>query len=257
MPSPFPGMDPYLEFASGWPNVHYSIITGLRDALQAQLRPRYWVSIEERVYIADAELAIGRPDAVVVDRGMGHRPAEAGIAVLSLGIEVYVPAAEAVHEPYLEVRRPGPSKEVVTVIEVLSPANKRGGSGRDQYLEKRGRVHGSAANLVEIDLLREGRRMPSLGPGTVRDYGVLVCRAATRPRARLHPFSVREPIPTFAVPLASADPDAPLDLSRVLSEIYDRGGFDLVLDYAQPPEPPLAEEDAAWADALLREKGLR
>ncbi|HTE20380.1 MAG TPA: DUF4058 family protein [Armatimonadota bacterium] len=256
MPSPFPGMDPYLEHPSRWPNVHYSLISALRDTLQPLLRPRYWVAMEERVYVADSPSALGRPDAAVVDRG-GAPARGGGLLAPARSVEVYVPTPETVHEPYLEVRELTAGAQVVTVIEVLSPANKNAGAGRDAYLEKRGVVLGSQAHLVEIDLLRAGRRMPSLGAPTEYDYGVLLCRSHTRPRAELCPFTVREPAPAVPLPLQAAGEEVPIPLGELLHAIYDRGGFDLVIDYRQPPEPPLSDDDEAWADTLLREQGLR
>jgi hypothetical protein len=62
---------------------------------------------------------------------------------------------------------------------------------------------------------------------------------------------VRDPIPTFALPLLPGDTEPTVDLGVVLHALYDRARFDLRLDYTRPPVPPLAGDDAAWARALM------
>jgi hypothetical protein len=257
MPSPFPGMDPYLEQPSRWPNVHYSLTAALRDRLQALLRPHYWVALEERVYVSDTSAALGRPDVSVVERQPGPLAAGRAAALLVQAVEVYLPAAETVREPYLTVRSLEPEGRVVTVIEVLSPSNKSAGAGRDAYLEKRGQVLASAAHLVEIDLLREGRRMPFLGAPRALHYGILISRGPERPRAEWFAFTLGDSIPPFPLPLDS-DRDEPIvPLQEIVTTVYDRGGFDLVIDYRQAPEPPLSPAEETWAAALLTQQGLR
>lgn len=255
MPSPFPGMDPYLEQPDGWPNVHNSLITAIRDELQAHLRPRYWVAIEERVYLSETGKTAGSPDAIVVDTGRSGREPGVSSTAVAHGVEVYVPSGEVIRETFLEIRTVA-QQHVITVLEILSPSNKRAGMGRDTYLEKRGRILGSRVSLVEIDLLREGYRMPSLGGPAPYQYGVLVCRYATRPRAMLYPFGVRDPIPMVPLPLEGEE-ELALPLQEIFASVYDRGGFDLVTDYTAEPVPPLPAEDAVWADALLRGENLR
>jgi hypothetical protein len=170
--------------------------------------------------------------------------------------EVGVPLPENVQERYLEIREPR-TQEIVTVVEALSPANKRPGAGMVEYLRKRNAVLSSHTNLVEIDLLRGGQRMPMLHPPAAYDYGVLVSRGQQPARAVLYRFSVRDSLPSFPLPLRPGEDDLPVDLAEVFAAAYDRGGFDLVLDYQVRPEPSLSDADAARADALLRERGLR
>ncbi|MGH2356361.1 MAG: DUF4058 family protein, partial [Chloroflexota bacterium] len=155
MPSPFPGMDPYLEHPALWPGVHLSLIVALQSALGPKLRPKYYVAIEERVYVAepaDGEL-LGVPDAIVIGArprsdspngaegypsspsGDGHEQDEQRPGVLT----VELPIPDRVREAYLEVRVPA-SHEVVTVVELLSPSNKRPGEGRQQYEAKRAKT---------------------------------------------------------------------------------------------------------------------
>lgn len=258
MPSPFPGVDPYLENAEFWPEVHHRLITAIAIALGPMLRPKYRVAIEKRIYLSDAEdsefMAI--PDVTVFSK-----PSTAGqsIATATLPhsepITVTVPILEEAREGYLELREVGTNR-VITVIEILSPKNKRTGKGREEYENKRQEVLRSSSHLVEIDLLRAGKPMPVKG-GTNTDYRILISRANRRPRAQLYAFSVREEIPPFLVPLQPGDAEIQVELQALFAEIYDQAGFDLSIDYTQPPMPRLKEDDAVWANALLQEIGLR
>ncbi len=258
MPSPFPGMDPYLERADLWPNVHNSLMAALRDDLAPRLRPRYFVGLEERAVLAVADdAAIGtRPDLAV-----GETAPEAG-ALHEAGLIYEVPVAVTVLLPdyvrlgYLELRTAADDR-IVTVVELLSPFNKRSGEGWDDYTRKRGQVLASAVHLVEIDLLRAGQRMALARPVAQADYRILVSAWETRPRADLYAFDVTSPIPSFPLPLLPDDMPARVDLGAILHAVYDRAGFDLRLDYRRDAEPPLRPQAAAWADALLRAAGLR
>jgi hypothetical protein len=149
------------------------------------------------------------------------------------------------------------TNEVVTVLEILSPANKRPGEGRDQYLRKRRVILSSLTNLVEIDLLRGGEAMPLKGCSAPSDYQIMISRAAQRPRAVVLTFQVAQPIPAFALPLYPGDPEPLVDLNRTLHDLYDRRSYDLRLNYRYPAEPPLRDAAATWVDTLLREAGVR
>jgi hypothetical protein len=251
MPSSFPGMDPYLENPGIWPGFHRWLIMTLAEDLSARLRPRYWVGVEERAYIAlpDDHLLVGVPDASVISTSTNPGSSGPTTATLSRGVEVGVPLPETVRERYLEIRKPA-TRELVTVVEVLSPWNKQSASGREEYLRKREAVLGSGTNLVEIDLLRTGRRMPTLRAVAPYDYGVLVSRGGFASRAVLIPFSVRDPIPEFPVPLRPEE-DTEVNLGQLVSLAYDRGGYDLVLDYSTSPVPELAEDDWLWAQSVV------
>jgi Protein of unknown function (DUF4058) len=166
---------------------------------------------------------------------------------------------EEVHEAFLQVID-GVSRDVVTVIEFLSPVNKRRGSpGRESFEQKRREVMHSPSHWVEIDLLR-GRRMlrvpipKKTGP---HEYLVHVSRQSQRPRGVLWPIRLFQRLPVISIPLRSGDPDTRLDLQAVLDATYDRAGYDLEIDYRKEPRPPLKTELASWADQLLRSKGLR
>jgi Protein of unknown function (DUF4058) len=254
MPSPFSGMDPWLERPNLWPDVHNSLIAAIRDVLAPRLRPRYIVTLEERVFVEEQQglSLVGRPDLAVVgaSSATGGGSARSASAV----VEVELPVTDRARETYLEVRGV-PEGDVVTVIEVLSPSNKRKGEGRRVYLEKRTATFASLTSLVEIDLLRAGESMPVVRGRPASDYSILVSRSWARPRADLLPFSVREEIPRLPVPLRRSEEEPMLELGTILHELYDRAGYDLRIDYAGPPDPPLGEGDAVWAHDRL--KGAR
>jgi hypothetical protein len=149
-------------------------------------------------------------------------------------------------ETYLVVRERA-TREVVTVLETLSPANKRrGGVGRREYLEKREEVLQSPSHLVELDLLREGERLPTQSRLPTGDYYAIVSRRHRRPRAEAYAWTIRDPLPTIPVPLLRGDPDVPLDLQTVFATVYARARYDLSVDYTRPLDPPLTGADAAW-----------
>ncbi len=251
MRSPFPGVDPHLEHPALWPDVHNSIIGAIRDELSPRLRPRYYVALERRVYsFKPDDLAfIGRPDVAVVSpstQPLGGRKAQSHTGLL----EVEVPMIDEVGETFLEVHEVG-TGQVVTIVELLSPANKLHAKGRQDYEEKRDQVFQSRTSLVEIDLLRAGDPMPLVGDSTRTDYRILVSRGTQRPRAHLHAFGVREAIPSFSLPLAPGDAEAIVEFNTIVHDLYERASFDLRLDYAQPPVPALSDDDGAWAKKLV------
>jgi len=152
--------------------------------------------------------------------------------------------------------------EVVTLIEVLSPSNKRPGPGQSEYLAKQREVLRSETNLVEIDLLRGGSHVVAVPVWEVARRGpadYLICtRRTARPGGyEVLRLTVRQPLPLLPIPLRAGEPDVPLDLPAAFGRAYDTGAYDLIIDYTQEPDPPLSPADAAWADALLRGKGLR
>lgn len=248
MPSPFPGMDPYLEHPDLWPDVHNGLIAALRDEISPAVRPRYYVALEERVYLDEPPdlVLVSRPDVTVVSTERAAASAHCGGDGGRRVLEVELPAALPVRETYLEVRGVQEG-DVVTVMELLSPANKRAGTGRRVYVEKRAVTLATWTSLVEIDLLRAGDPMPMVGPRIDSDYRILVGRAWRRPRAELIAFGVRDTLPPLTVPLRRDDEEPRIDLGRVLNALYDRASYDLRIDYQRPPTSPLRPEDAAWA----------
>ncbi len=261
MSNPFPGMNPYLESPEFWSGIHGRIIVFLADVLSPQLRPKYFVAIEERVYetTPDDRVLVGIPDVVVQQSQTATNSQTENIATATPSIQpatVTLPIPQTVKERYLEVRKVG-KKEVVAVIEVLSPKNKRTGEGRNAYEIKRNRVLTSSTHLIEIDLLRGGEPMAMLDNDIQSDYRILVSRSNKRPLADLYAFNLKETIPTFALPLREGDEEPIADLQELINGIYDRASYDLVIDYSQEPIPGLSEQDKVWVDGVLKEKGLR
>lgn len=265
MPSPFPGMDPYLEAPGLWPNVHNSLIVALRDDLAPRLRPRYYVALEERtvrlssddlVFVTRPDIAVMQPSGRIDRPDSQEQPLPATLQAAQV-LTVQVPLPDEVREVYLEIRT-ADTDQVITVVELLSPTNKLAGAGREQYERKRLELFGTLTHLVEIDLLRAGQPMPVRGVTRQSSYRILVSHAAQRPQAAWFAFGMQHAIPDFRLPLQPGD-DAPLvALNQMLHTLYDRASYDLRIDYtAQPPPPPLLPADAAWVDAQLKAVGIR
>jgi Protein of unknown function (DUF4058) len=247
--SPFPGMDPWLEHPSLWPNVHQRLITYASDALQTQLAPRYYVSIGERVYLEEPDRSL-YPDVQILERG-GPRSRRAAVLEADDPVVLVLEPVE-VREVFIEIQDPSAGYRVVTAIEVLSPSNKEPGPGRDLYLRKQAELLDSNVHLVEIDLLRAGRRTVSIPEWKklVVSYCVVVSRAPDRLRREVYPVTLRQRLPRVRIPLKPEDPDAVLDLQAVLEEAYAKGAYALRVSYSKEPAPALSAEDAAWAREL-------
>ncbi|MCL1475187.1 DUF4058 family protein [Argonema antarcticum] len=259
MPSPFPGMNPYLENPELWSEVHNRLIVAIAIAIAPDLRPKYRVAIEKRTYLSDIEdsVLVGIPDVAVYAKRTTVSETRSNVALASQteAISVTLPLPEEVRESYLAIKEGG-TGAVVTVVEILSPKNKRSKEGRKAYESKRKQVLASISNLVEIDLLRSGQPMRIIEK-IQSDYRILICRGNRRPTGSLYAFNVQDPIPSFPLPLQSADIEPLIELQSLLNDIYDQASFDMAIDYDREPVPKLKPEDAAWADELLRSQGLR
>jgi hypothetical protein len=263
MPSPFPGMDPYLETPELWPDVHHELISQVRALLNPKLKPAYVARVELRVYISKEDDP-GRqalvPDLRIEARGRAGsgNGKRTGARTLTIDEPIIIPLMDnEIEEAYLTIIHPK-TGELVTVIEVLSPSNKfRGSEGRKSFLDKKNEILAREVNWVEIDLLRAGD--PSIVRDSLRDadYRVLVYRAGERRSTRCWPIRLRNRLPVVGIPLKGKDPLVPLDLGAVLSAAYESGAYDMSVDYSQPPDPPLRADDAKWANKLLRDKRLR
>jgi len=255
-------MNPYLEHPELFPGFHHWLIIEIARLLSPQLRPKYRVAVEVRMYETTDEnsLLVGIPDVTVKSRQTATDSTINNVAVAAPAatepVRVTVPMPVTIKEGYLEVREVE-TEALITTIEIVSPTNNRAEKGRQMYEEKRYQVLGSRTNLVEIDLLRKGEPMPFFDKNIESHYRILVCRGDKRPYADLYAFNLQDVIPTFSLPLRSGDTEPVLNLQALLNEVYDVSGYDLVVDYSQEPVPALSEKDAAWADALLQEKGLR
>lgn len=251
MPSPFPGMNPYLEQDTVWHDFHESVMPVVRETLAAQVRPHYIVKIDEHIYIhelsAESRLFLGRAD-VGVARSTGEPRGGVALAAPQGPARVRLPDVDIERISFLEIRD-RESGRVITVLELLSPTNQQAGPDRDQYVGKRAHLLHSAVHFIEIDLLRGAPRMPmkDLPPC---DYYVMVSRYEQRPDADLWPVGLRERLPVVPVPLERPHPDARLDLQQVLDRVYDAAGYEDYI-YRGTPQPALRPEDEPWARQLL------
>lgn len=257
MPSPFPGMDPYLERPEWWPGFHNNLAPTIQEQLNRQVLPRYYAELT--VYTVFEMVSIGRqpgrfPDvSVAVNRPSAEPAVSAGLALAPAPVQSRVAYLEPMELSRVEIRLAG-EDTVVTIVEILSPANKRRGAGADEYQEKRQEILRSSAHLVEIDLLRQGERPPLIEPVPAAPYYVTLSRAETRPLVDVWPVQLRQPLPVVPIPLLRSDPDVALDLGAAVSAVYDRVGYRYRIDYGQPPPPPpLTGDEARWLDQLLTE----
>ena len=251
MAGPFPGMDPWMENSRLWAGVHTSLITYIRDVLQPGLRPLYVAAIEERVYVSTVSRSFV-PD-VSVRRRRRSSASQGNTAVMEPDDPIVLEVSEEeVHEPYIEILDRKKQK-VVTVIEVLSPSNKRKGIGKKLYLAKQREVLQSNANLVEIDLLRGGSHVLAVPQATADragkyDYLVSISAVADRgKRFAMYPTTLRERLPRVAIPLRTPAEKVTLALQPLIDRAYESGEFFDRLDYDKPCIPRLRPDDEAWA----------
>ena len=251
MPSPFPGMNPYLERPRFWRGIHVMLLGSMNRALVAQVGEDYSVNVEEDVYVheptAEQRRLAGRADVAVQQKRPEKPAADGGAAVLAPAYTTLPQEVSLETDRWLEIRD-ADGERVVTVIELLSPSNKV--RHRESYLRKRRRLMTSGdANFVEIDLLRLAGRMPLDGLPPC-DYCLAVARPEERPRIGVWPLMLRDPLPVLPIPLRPPDADVFLDLPALLDDAYDGGGLARTC-YRHPPDPPLPEADRAWAEALV------
>jgi len=252
MPSPFPGMNPYLEQSDAWEDFHQSFITHARDILAAQVGPNYLVKVEVRLYLHEISTEergfFGRADVGLTGtpgKEPLHAASEGGIAA---PVQLTLPTVEMRRTSALEIqdRR---RRRVVTVIELLSPTNKTPGTHRDEYLAKRALILAERTHFVEIDLRRGGER-----PGPPKlprcDYYALLRRAEDWFTLGVWPIGLRDRLPVIPIPLTAPDPDVLLDLQALLHRVYDAAQYGKYI-YTESPEPPLPSEDQAWAQQFL------
>ena len=263
MPSPLPGMDPYLEAPGFWSSFHSRLIVALADAIEAKLSPEYYVEVETRVYLSeglnDGNRLVGIPDAAVVKSATKAASRQAsGNQTSSISVQlrpqtVEVPMPEEVTERYLEIRGLE-TGEVITVIELLSPKNKRPGQGRVAYEEKRNVVLSSCTHLIELDLLRAGEPMVVLGQVAPTPYRILISPSDRRPSADLYGVTLQQPLPEIPICLKPSDSLLRVNLQAVLNGVYDRGRYRSRIDYSQAPPPPaLPPADQDWLTEYLKQ----
>jgi hypothetical protein len=227
MPSPFPGMDPYLEDETLWPVFHHQLVMCLYQILLPGLVDRYRARVGQRHYLTEQALFT----SVV---------------------------REEHHEDYIEIRQRTDGR-LITLIDVVSPANKVTTTGRAAYLDKRKEGKGAAANLVELDLVLQGQ--PTLDYSREGlpdwDYAVTVTRSTQPEKYEIYTATLQKRLPRFRLPLAPDDRDTVLDLHTAFTRCYDQGGFAARIDYAKDPPTTLTAEDKQWLQEMLKQQKLR
>ncbi len=259
--SPFPGLDPYLE--PFWSGVHNSLLTHFRNQLQDQLPDGLWADVEETVVVESAPGSKSwlKPDAAVFDAKPWESEPNTGTADIAVAEPLIVQDTVERTERCIVIIDTTTGDEVVTAIELLSPANKLGTDNRARYIAKRDAYHATGTNFVEIDLIRSGEHIVGAPiqsiPDEKRGAPIVSVHRAVTLTWEIYPVSLRELLPTFRVPLRPCDSDVVIQLQSAFDENYRHGGYGNRVDYAKEPEPRFCAEDALWADELLREKGLR
>jgi hypothetical protein len=267
MPSPFPGMDPWLESPALFPDLHTSLATYLRAALTKVLPRPFYAAVATRIYMEESDRRT-EPDMDVL-RPAGGPAAGGTLTAARPRAGVYeLPARpwpdEEITEAFVEVKTTHGDERLVTSIEVLSPTNKtRGTNGRGMYLAKQQEMRAGRVNLVEIDLLRAGTHATAAPLAEMRqqigayDYHVAVSRGDRPDVCFVTPIRLDQPLPTIDIPLTPAAGTVPVDLQAVFTRCYEEAAYELRARYKDPCDPPLTPDQQAWADGLLRAKGLR
>lgn len=245
--SPFPGMDPYLE-GHIWPDVHHGLASAIQELLAPAISPKYVARVETYTVEdtkPESEVGITYPDVSILKRTGAEEQllAHAGTAVMTEP-DTYVTTTVTVRIPVVQIRDVA-KNQLITCIEILSPVNKRS-PGWQPYHEKRNDLHNSGVHLLEIDLLRRGRRhLWNVGKPEPH-YVFTLWRKGTMKVALWTNF-LQNQLPVLPVPLKSPDPDVPLPLKQALEMIYQRGLYNLSIDYDKTPPPPdFSEEETAW-----------
>jgi hypothetical protein len=254
MNTPFPGMDPYLEHPVVWESFHARLIVAIANQLQPLLDPRYVATVEERVFIEGSPQRV--PDVWIQKTVDQTQAAQRAGPAVDTAFVVEVEQLE-IRQRRVEILDAYNNMRLVTLIEVLSPTNKRPGPGRESYVSKQQEVLERDCHVVEIDLLREGERLLSVPAWRLQefepfDYVVCVNRWPRRNRFEVYPRRLRDPLPRIAVPLAEPDPDVPLEVQAAVEEVYAQGRYVRRLRYDEPCEPPLEDELQQWADECLK-----
>ena len=254
MPSPFPGMDAYVESSGIWGDFHGSLLAAIRADLNAHLPKGYAASIELYVWAGEGDphgdTTVAEPD-IHVREGNWKRNSQPATATVTAHSTIVLPALRRRKRKFIKVVDVR-TRQVVTVVEVLSPSNKKNGEDREHYLEKRYEYLANNLGFVEIDLLRGGRR-PPLGNqhGALFDYYAMVCRPWEFPRVDFWTFGIRDPLPAIPVPVTDELEDTLLNLHTCVQRACEEGRYSEDLPYDEPLKPRLRSEDRNWVRTLL------
>lgn len=262
MKSPFPGMDPYLEAQELWSGFHNGLAYEIQGQLNEHIQPNYFARLTP--YVTYEVIEVGRTQGIYPDVSVWQKqapspePVPSTVAIMPAPVESTVALEIPLRTHSIEIRKTV-TEELVTVIELLSPVNKRPGHEAYQdYQRKRRDLLRSEVHLLELDLLRGGERPPLVEPVPEAPYYAVLSREQRRPTVEVWPIHLVDPLPVLPVPLRPPDADTPLDLGKAVTSVYERGAYASQIDYRRPPPPPeLSELERNWLDDLLRDKGLR
>lgn len=259
MPSPFPGMDPFLEDPSHWSDFHFTFINYWREAIAEQLPEEFEANVGERVYLVEMDPDARKliyPDVGVSDVGPAgaqlaeHVAPTATAAVATLEpVTIPLETVQGPREAYIEVLH-RPDRELVGVLELLSPANKHE-PGRTEYLSKRNAIIRQSVHLVELDLLLGGRRLPLRQPLPPADYYYLLARRDRRPDCQVFAWQMAHLLPCVPVPLLPPHADLVIDLGQVFATAYDRAKYGRRLAYGKPCPAPLRQDQQHWVHEII------
>jgi hypothetical protein len=257
MPSPFPGMDPYLESPVYWAGFHTSLNVAIMAGLSSRLPVGYYADVDRHIWVDDElpeddRFLIGRPDVYISQSDGGTAVATATkMATKPTGRALLKLAAKKRTQRFVKIVDQSDHR-FVTVIEVLSPSNKVRGPDRDNYIAKRNEYLTSGIHFVELDLLRGGSRMPMGTPSPVdADYYVMIACAHESPNVSYWAFTVRDTMPVLPIPLKPEDGAIDFELRPCLDRAYEDAGYSRRIDYALTPEPDLRRHDAEWSRSFL------
>ncbi len=259
MPSPFPGVDPYIEAQGRWEGFHARFMAYGADALNEILPEHYVADLGEHVHLVD--LAVEEPKMVIPDVLVARKNRRsvagprgtrtAGGTALLEPVKIPLPQIKVeVRDVWIEIRR-APKRTPITMIEVLSPTNKTG-EGFAEYLKKRRAAIRQKVHLVELDLLLKGERLPMDRPLPPGDFYALVSRSEERPESNVYTWTIRDPLPSIPIPLRRPDSDVFFDLGAVFAMVYERGRYAGSIDYSVPPATVKKAADRAWAQRIAK-----
>jgi len=227
MPSPFPGMDPFLEEDKLWPVFQHHFVASLFQILLPNLIDRYRARVGQRCYVTEMPLFT----SII---------------------------REQHSEEFIEVRQRSDNR-LVTLVDVVSPTNKLKTEGRAAYLERRRDARMQNASIVEIDLVMQGEPMLDYSRDGLPewDYAITVTRCAQPERYEIYTSTLQKRLPRFKLPLAADDRDTVVDLQAAFARCYDQSGLGAQVDYQKPPTCVTEEEDRRWLHDLLVQMKIR
>ena len=255
MVSPFPGMDPYLEGIE-WSHVHHELASAILSFIAVKIAPNYYARIERytvRDTFPDLGIGIMYPDVSVFEQKAPPIVSDSAADVLtSTPPTVHIPNVLPVEVriPVIEIKDRA-NNTLITAIEILSPVNKRP-PGLQPYQEKRTTLYTAGVNLLEIDLLRYGTH-PFTHPKMPDTHYHITLVRADATHIEVWGFNVQDNIPIVPIPLKAPDADVLLDIRKALDMVYERGLFELTIDYNKtPPLPAFDDEEQTWMKNLLK-----